>query len=125
MNRLEKAEVVDPEKVSTMDRVQFGATVMVEIESESESEDDNSGLQNGKNEPLAPLKTFVIVGVDEIKTSEGLISWKSPIGKSLLGKRVGDEIVVKIPKGDLILSILKIEYKRIDSVSITESEENI
>ncbi len=55
-------------------------------------------LVNGK-----PLK-FVIVGSNEARPEEGFISNESPLGRELIGRRVGDSIVVEAPKG-------KIEYK--------------
>ena len=38
-------------------------------------------------------KTYQIVGEDEFNVAEGKISWKSPLAKTLLGKKVGDEIL--------------------------------
>ena len=55
-------------------------------------------LVNGK-----PMK-FVIVGSNEAKPEKGFISNESPLGKQLIGHRVGDSIVVEAPRG-------KIEYK--------------
>jgi transcription elongation factor GreB len=40
----------------------------------------------------------------------GKISWKSPVAKSLLGKKVNDEVLVKKPNGEEYLTILKVEY---------------
>lgn len=50
-----------------------------------------------------PLK-FVIVGSNEARPEEGFISNESPLGRELIGRRVGDSITVDAPKG-------KIEYK--------------
>ncbi len=44
-------------------------------------------------------KTIRIVGVDEADASKGLISFLSPIAKSLIGKRKGDVFEIKVPKG--------------------------
>nr|MBC8554557.1 GreA/GreB family elongation factor [Candidatus Brocadiales bacterium] len=60
-------------------------------------------------------KTYSIVGADELDTAKNYISWKSPIGAALLGKEVGDSIVVNTPKGELELEILKIEYIDLDT----------
>lgn len=88
--RLEDALVIDPTKINS-DRVQFGATVVVVDDEENE-------------------KKYSIVGVDEVNTDRGKISWQSPIGKALLGKISNDEIIVKTPVKEIILTIVAIEY---------------
>lgn len=88
--RIEAAQVVNPKEIQS-DKVVFGATVTVE------DEDGES-------------KIYQIVGEDEIAAEQGRISWKSPLAKALLGKSEGDEVVVKKPKGDTELVILKIQY---------------
>lgn len=88
--RMETAQVVDPLKLEGS-RVVFAATVTVE---------DEDGVS----------KTYQIVGEDEIDTSGGKISWKSPMAKALLGKSKGDEVLVKKPKGDCWLEILEIQF---------------
>lgn len=93
VQRIELAVVVDPEGV-TADKVQFGATVIV---------GDEEGV----------TKQFSIVGVDEIDTGRGLISWRSLIGSSLIGKEVGDTIDVHTPKGIVTFEIIEIVYKEI------------
>ncbi len=93
--RIEAAVVVDPTKPVKRDRVQFGAKVIV---SNDEGEE----------------KTFTIVGVDEINTEKGYISWKSPIGKSLLGKEDGDTVVIQVPRGLVEFEITDIYYGEID-----------
>ncbi len=60
-------------------------------------------LQDGSEEHYA------IVGSAEAKPSEGRISNESPMGKALLGKRVGDEAEVEAPAGPLKLRILEIK----------------
>ena len=90
--RIELAVVVDPSN-KTSDKVQFGATVLI---SDGEIE-----------------KKIVIIGVDEIDTSKGFISWRSPIGSSLIGKEVGDTIEVLTPKGVIQYEVLEIIYKEI------------
>jgi len=87
---LENLEVVDPKKQDP-GRVAFGAQVSV--------------LENDRTE-----KAYRIVGVDESDPSAGLISWLSPIARALTGKRVGESVVLKIPAGNVRLSILRIEY---------------
>ena len=94
-SRIDKAVVVDPTATKS-DKVQFGATVTVE--------DEEDGA----------VKTFSIVGVDEISTEKNQISWRSPIGSSLIGKEVGDTILVKIPLGSKTYVIMKIIYAKIE-----------
>ncbi len=92
-SRIEQAVIVDP-ILTTSDKVQFGATVTVEDE--------------------GVVKTFSIVGVDEIFTDKNHISWRSPIGSSLIGKEVGDTILIKIPLGSKTYEIMKIIYSEIE-----------
>lgn len=92
--RLDAAVVVDPTNI-TSDKVQFGATLEVS---------DEEGN----------IRKYSIVGVDEVDTARGRISWQSPIGKSLLGKEEGDEVLVKIPAGEVTLEIVKINYQPIE-----------
>lgn len=92
--RLDAAVVVDPAKISSA-KVQFGATLEVT---------DEEGQ----------FRKYSIVGVDEVDTAKGRISWQSPIGKTLIGKSVGDEVLVKIPSGEVTLEIVKIIYQPIE-----------
>jgi transcription elongation factor GreB len=89
--RLEKAEVIDPKTLKS-ETVVFGATVTLLNEDE---------------------KTFVyqIVGEDEADVGQGRISWKSPVAKALLGKRVGDDVLVLKPSGEEHFTLEKLEYK--------------
>lgn len=54
--------------------------------------------------------TYTIVSENEANLREGKISIMTPIAQGLLGKKVGDEVEIKIPRGTIIL--------RIDSISI-------
>jgi transcription elongation factor GreB len=89
--RLDAAEVVDPRSQSG-ESVFFGATVEVE------DEDGNH-------------KRYQLVGEDEGAPESGRINWRSPLGRALLKKRVGDVVVVQRPAGDLELEILAIRYE--------------
>ncbi len=95
--RLENATIVDPvEQAKTANgRVLFGATVTVE---------------NGEGEE----KVYSIVGEDEFDPARGYVSWKSPIGRALLGKREGDEIVFTTPGGRVELEIVQVEYRALE-----------
>ena len=54
--------------------------------------------------------TYQIVGEDEAMNDPGKISFSAPLGKSLIGKEEGDEVVVKAPKGDLIYEVISFRY---------------
>src|SRR6056297_1281816 len=54
-------------------------------------------------------KTYILVGSEESDPSEGKISYESPLGQTLLEKKVGDEATFETPKGENKLSIVKIE----------------
>jgi transcription elongation factor GreB len=90
--RLDHVVIVDPTEQKQRRRVFFGATVQVE---------DEGGEAH----------TYRIVGVDEIEGSVGAISWKSPIGKALLGKEDGDTVIVRWHAGTKELTIVSIDYK--------------
>ena len=96
IRRINEALVVDPLEQAKIagEKVIFGATVELEDEEGNE-------------------KIVSIVGVDEVDTSKGLISWKAPIGKGLLGKELGDEVVIKTPTGPKEYSIIDVIYKEI------------
>lgn len=53
-------------------------------------------------------ETFHIIGSAEASPSEGKISYESPLGKALMGHKVGDKVTVKAPDGDLIFHIAEI-----------------
>ncbi len=88
--RLESAVVVVPGE-QRGDKVFFGATV------ELEGEDGQRA-------------TYVIVGEDEIDSARGRISWKSPVGRALLGKRPGDVVLVRRPAGETEYEIVSVKY---------------
>ena len=92
--RLDAAVIVDPTKITSA-KVQFGATV------ELLDEEGNK-------------RKFTIVGVDEVDTAKGRISWQSPIGKTLIGKGVDEEVLVKTPSGELTYEVVSIIYKPIE-----------
>lgn len=54
-------------------------------------------------------RTFLVVGPHEASPSEGKISFHSPLGKALLGKRVGESVIIETPSGKSIFKILKLE----------------
>ena len=52
---------------------------------------------------------YTVVGSNEAHPAEGFISNESPIGRALLGKKVGDTVRVKAPKGEVEYQIVEIE----------------
>ena len=90
-SKLARARVVDTSNMK-LDKIVFGATVKI--------------YDNQKEIEL----TFQIVGEDEAMTDTKKISYNSPLGKALIGKEVGDEVVVKAPKGDLTYEVQDIKY---------------
>ena len=93
--RLEAAVVVDPEAREATDQIFFSATV---------------GLLRGDGRE----QTVKIVGVDEIDTAKNKISWISPLARSLIKAREGDEVVLNTPEGREVIEILSVEYIKID-----------
>jgi transcription elongation factor GreA len=53
-------------------------------------------------------RTFTIVGSNEAKPEEGLISNESPIGRAIIGKKIGDSVKVQTPIGEITYKITKI-----------------
>jgi transcription elongation factor GreA len=90
--KLALAEVIDPSKIS-QSRVAFGAKVRV-LDTEADEE-----------------YVFTLVGPDEADVRNGKISIKSPVGRSLLGKEVGDTVIIKAPARTMEYEILEIHFE--------------
>ncbi len=54
-------------------------------------------------------QVFIIVGSEEIDTDSGKISFNSPIGKELIGKKKGDTVTVKTPRGEIEYTIVSVK----------------
>ena len=54
------------------------------------------------------VKVFRVVGADETDAKQNWISWKSPVGRSLLGKSVDDEVSIKTPGGTVVYLVVDI-----------------
>jgi transcription elongation factor GreA len=89
--KIARAQVIDPSTIQS-DKVVFGATVQLE-----EEESGN------------PI-TYKIVGQDEADIKKNKISITSPLARSLIGKKEGDEVEVNAPKGKINYSVVKIRY---------------
>ncbi len=92
--KLDAAVVIDPSTREHTDQIFFGATVTVERES-------------------GATQTVSIVGIDEADAKQGLISWVSPLAKSLFKARVGDSVTLRSPKGDEELYVVSVDYREI------------
>ena len=53
---------------------------------------------------------YRLVGPDESDVDKGRISIESPVGRALLGKEEGDEVVIRRPKGELVLEVVRVDY---------------
>ncbi len=90
--KLANCNVIDPSTLSG-DKVIFGATVTVlDLDSDEET-------------------TYTIVSEDEADLANHTISFTSPIARGLIGKRVGDEVTIRIPKGQIDMEIVEVEFK--------------
>ena len=89
-DRLSRAQIIDPTELSG-DKVVFGATVTLLDEDEK------------------PVR-YQIVGETEADAKLGRISYNSPLGRALIGRRVDDEVEVTVPSGDRYYLVSKIEF---------------
>lgn len=83
---INKAIIIEPK--SNSDVVEIGSTVVVDLD--------------GKK------LTYQILGSSETKPEQGIISYSSPVGQALLGKRAGDSSVVEINGKNFVYKIIKI-----------------
>jgi len=60
-------------------------------------------------------RTISIVGVDEIDTARGYVSWVSPIARALLKAREGDVVVLRTPVGEEELEVVSVEYRPLET----------
>ena len=87
-----RANVIDVTKISNDGKVIFGSTVKVQ------------DLESNKK------ISYKLVGQDEADISKNLIFYKSPIGKSLIGKHKGEMVSVNTPSGERNFEIKDVEY---------------
>ena len=91
-NKLARANVIDPSKL-THSKVSFGATVtLVDIDTEEECR-------------------YAIVGTEEADVKQGRISHGSPFARALMGREVGDEVVVRAPARTTTYEIVEIVFE--------------
>jgi transcription elongation factor GreA len=89
-SKLSRAQIIDPRELSG-DKVVFGATVTL-------LDDDDK-----------PVK-YQIVGETEANAKTGRISYNSPLGRALIGRKVDDEVEVSVPAGDRYYVVSKVEF---------------
>jgi transcription elongation factor GreB len=89
--RLELAEVVDPAVHHGSDQVFFGATVTYA---------EASGTE----------RTVTILGIDEADSLQGQVSWVSPIARTLIKSREGDELKLLTPAGVVDIEVVQVIY---------------
>ena len=90
MSRVGTAIVVDPVEPRGS-KVLFGATVVIETEDGDE-------------------RTWRIYGEDEVDVEAGVLSWKSPLGRALLGKEEGDAVTYQAPSGTREVELIEVRY---------------
>jgi transcription elongation factor GreB len=88
---MKSAKVVDPARQEQRDTVRFGATI------ELADADDSRRI-------------ITLVGEDEADASAGQVSWAAPIARALIGAKVGEERIVRLPVGEKSYEILRISY---------------
>ncbi len=90
--KLSNAQVIDVTKMTASDKVIFGTTVtVVNVDTDEEV-------------------TYKIVGDDESDVKANKISVNSPIARALIGKIIGDEVIVRAPGGDIPYEIDEVQY---------------
>ena len=91
-SKLSNIQVIDINKVPHGDKVIFGSTATI-INLETDQ-----------------TVTYKIVGDDEADVNQGKISYQSPIARALMGKEIGEVVVVKAPSGDIEYEIDQVEF---------------
>ena len=91
---LAAAEVIDIEKIAASDRVVFGCWVSIE------------NVDNGEE------RVYRLVGEGQADVDNNLISYKSPIGRALIGKSEGDEVDVQTPNGKVSWEVTAVHYSK-------------
>jgi len=90
-NRIIEAKIVNLNE-QPQNEIRFGAMITLRIEA-------------SKN-----IQTFQIVGVDEANISKGKVSFISPIAKVLINKKIGDKVILKQARKDIVFEIIHISY---------------
>jgi transcription elongation factor GreB len=88
---MKEAKLVDPAAQPSRDQVRFGATVEL-----ADADDER--------------RTLTIVGDDEADATAGRIGWSAPLARALIGARIGDERIVRLPAGEKSYEIIQISF---------------
>lgn len=91
--KLSNSQIIDISAMPQGDRVIFGALVTI--------------INIDTDETVS----YRLVGDDEADVKQGKISYQSPIARALIGKEIGDIVVVKAPSGDVEYEIDDVVYK--------------
>lgn len=91
--RMSRFNVIDRNTLGG-NRVTFGATVEIE------------------NLDTQEVRIYTLLGPDEADPDSGSISVASPVGRAMLGKEEGDEVVVVAPRGKIYYEILSVSFDR-------------
>lgn len=90
-DKLSRVDVIDPSKLNHS-RISFGATVtLLDIDTDEEA-------------------VYTLVGTEEADVKDKKISISSPVGKALIGKEAGDEVIIKAPGRTAHYEIADIRY---------------
>lgn len=90
---ISRAEIIDVKAMDGHDQIKFGATVTV-VDEDTEEE-----------------ITYQIVGDYEADIKKNLISNSAPIGRALIGKKLGANVEVATPKGTRFYEVIRVEYR--------------
>lgn len=91
--KLSNSQIIDISSMPQGDRVIFGALVTI--------------INIDTDETVS----YRLVGDDEADVKQGKISYQSPIARALIGKEIGDVVMVKAPSGDVEYEIDDVVYK--------------
>ena len=92
---ISRIQIIDPSTYEH-NKVLFGSTVKLE------------DLESGEE------VTYTIVGAFESNPQKGLISFNSPLSRGLIGKKSGDEVIIKLPNKEAEFEIIEVFYKPIE-----------
>jgi transcription elongation factor GreA len=91
-DKLARASIIDPSSLPK-DEIAFGATVVV------------------KDLDLDETEELTLVGAGEEDYDAGRYLVTSPIGQGLLGKKVGEQVAIEVPKGTINFEVLEVRYE--------------
>jgi transcription elongation factor GreB len=92
-NRIREAQIVNLNE-QPQNEIRFGAIVTLKIEASKK------------------IKTIQIVGIDEADISKGKVSFIAPIARVLINKKIGDKVILKQDKRDVVFEIINISYSQ-------------